>query len=130
MYTVLHKRAKGNKGENIACEFITNNGFQVIERNYLKKWGELDIVAKKDNTIHFFEVKSVIGEFSEKHLNTHRPEDNVDGWKIKHLRRIIETYLDEKGGGLETPFQFHILCVYMNINTHRARVKWLKNMIL
>ena len=130
MDTVLHKRAKGNRGENIACEFITGKGFQVVARNYLKKWGELDIVAKKDNMVHFFEVKSVMVDFSEKYFDTHRPEDNVDGWKVGHLRRIIETYLDEKGGGLETPFQFHILCVYMNMNTHRARVNWLKNMIL
>jgi putative endonuclease len=127
---VLHKRAKGNKGEDIACKFIQSKDFQIVDRNYLKKWGELDIVAKKDNIIHFFEVKSVTGDFSDKFFNAHRPEDNVDGWKVKHLRRIIETYLEEKGGGLNSPFQFHVLCVFMNLNTHRARVKWLKNMIL
>lgn len=130
MDTMLHKRAKGNIGEEIACEFISRKGFMVRDRNYLKKWGELDIVAEKDKEIHFFEVKSVTGEFSEKDFDTHKPEDNVDGWKVKHLRRIIGTYLDEKSGGIETPFQFHILCVYMNMNTHLARVKWLKNMIL
>lgn len=102
----------------------------MLDRNYLKKWGELDIVAKKDKDIHFFEVKSVIRNFSDGSIDSHKPEDNVDGWKVKHLRRIIETYLDEKGGGLETPFQFHVLCVYMDMNTHRACVKWLKNMIL
>ena len=127
---MLHKRAKGNIGENVACEFITGKGFRVVDRNYLKKWGELDIIAQKDKVIHFFEVKSVIGNFSGGPLDSQRPEDNVDGWKVKHLRRIIETYLDEKGGGIGTPFQFHVLCVYMDMNTHRARVKWLKNMIL
>jgi putative endonuclease len=130
MDTVLHKRAKGNKGEDIACKFIINEGFHILDRNYLKKWGELDIVAEKDKVIHFFEVKSVMGDFSKNYFDLHRPEDNVDSWKIKHLRRIIETYLEEKGGGLDTPFQFHVLCVFMNVNTHYAHVKWLKNMIL
>jgi len=127
---VLHKRAKGNIGENIACGFIIGKGFHILDRNYLKKWGELDIVAEKDKMIHFFEVKSVIGDFSEEYFDTHRPEDNVDGWKVKHLRRIIETYLEEKGEGLETPFRFHVLCVFLNMNTHRAHVKWLENLII
>lgn len=130
MNTVLNKRAKGNKGEDIACRFLEKNGFKVVNRNYLKRWGELDIVAKKDNIIHFFEVKSVTGRFDEEFFDTHKPEDNVDGWKVGKLRRIIETYLDEKGGGLDSEFQFHVLCVYMNMETHFAKVKWLKNVIL
>ena len=130
MDTVLHKRAKGNIGENIACEFIASKGFHVLDRNYLKKWGELDIVATKDRMIHFFEVKSIVGNYSDQNSSSHRPEDNVDGWKVKHLRRIVETYLDERSGGQETPFQFHILCVYMNMNNHTARVKMIENVIL
>jgi len=125
----MHKRAKGNKGEDIACTFIQDKGFELITRNYLKKWGEIDIVAKKNSCLHFFEVKSVTVA-AESIESFHRPEDNVHGLKIKRLRRIIETYLEEKGGGLDREFQVHILCVYMDISTHRARVKWLKNIIL
>jgi len=130
MNTVLHQRAKGNIGENIACKYIIGRGFHILDRNYLKKWGELDIVAKKDKLLHFFEVKSVIGDYYAEQFKGHKPEDNVDGWKIKHLRRIIETYLDEKGWGQNAQFEFHVLCVYMNTNTHYAHVEWLKNMIL
>ena len=127
----LHKRAKGRKGEDAACKFLEGKGFVIVDRNYLKRWGELDIIAKKDKIIHFFEVKSVTGDFSEKFFDTHRPEDNVDEWKAKHLRRIIQTYLDNKGEeGMGTEFQFHVLCVYMNLNTRKARVNWLKNIIL
>jgi putative endonuclease len=141
-----HKRAKGNTGENIACEFLKRNGFQILDRNYLKKWGELDIVAKKDisndqllmasgqsrrRELHFFEVKSVTCDLGEKFFDIHRAEDNVDGWKMRKLRRIIETYLGEKGSdGIETPFKFHVLCVYMNMTTRNARVKWLKDIII
>ena len=130
MSEAFHKRAKGNKGEDVACKFIENKGFVVLDRNYQKKWGELDIIAQKDKIIHFFEVKSVTGDFSEKFFDAHRPEDNVDQWKMKHVQRMVETYLGFTGRGLDTPFQFHVLCVYMNIDARKARVKWLKDIIL
>lgn len=129
MEKVLHKRAKGNKGEDIACKFLEHQGFSIECRNFQRKWGELDIVAIKDNVVNFFEVKSVTCNFPD-FLDAHRPEDNVDGWKMKHLRRIIETYLDFTKRGLDAEFRFHVLCVYMDMETHRARVKWLKDIIL
>ena len=130
MEKVLHKRAKGNIGEDIACVFLNRRGFRIICRNFFRKWGELDIIAEKDNVLNFFEVKSVVVGNMSCFDDNHRPEDNVDGWKIKHLRRIVETYLDFSGRGLDSEFQFHVLCVYMDLGTRLARVKWLKNVVL
>ena len=129
MEKLANKREKGNKGEDISCIFLENKGFTVVGRNFMRKWGELDIIAEKDNILHIFEVKSVTCRFPD-FLDAHRPEDNVDGWKIKHLRRIIETYLDFSKRGLDAEFQFHVLCVYMDMETRKARVKWLKNIII
>ena len=53
------KQKIGQIGEDYACEYLEKNGYKVIERNYLKKWGEIDIISKKANKIHFVEVKSV-----------------------------------------------------------------------
>lgn len=39
----------GNLGENIACNFLEKKGFKIIERNYRKKWGEIDIIAQSFN---------------------------------------------------------------------------------
>ena len=54
-----NKRKIGDIGENIACMFLVKRGFKVIGRNYLKKWGEIDIIAEKQGILHFVEVKSV-----------------------------------------------------------------------
>ena len=126
---VMHKRAKGDIGEGVATRFLEAKSFLVLDRNYLRKWGELDIVAQKDGMIHFFEVKSVSLD-SLTNFADHKPEDNVHGLKAKHLRRIIETYLEEKGGGLDIPFQFHVLCVFLNMSTRTGKVQWLQNIIL
>jgi putative endonuclease len=125
----MHTRTKGDTGEGIAGSFLEKQGFSIITRNYLKKWGELDIVATKEGIIHFFEVKS-ISVHDESMLKGHRPEDNVHALKLKRLGRTIEAYLQERGGGLGVEFQFHVLCVYMDISAHRARVKWLRNLII
>lgn len=53
------KQKIGQIGEDCACEYLEKNDYKIVERNYLKKWGELDIVCKKGNKIHFIEVKSV-----------------------------------------------------------------------
>ncbi len=124
----MSTRSIGQKGEDIACIYLVKQGFQICDRNYYRKWGELDIVAKKDKILHFFEVKSVFG--TSVGVDVHRPEDKVHAFKQKNLRRIIETYLGYNGGGLGSEFQFHVLSVYMNTKTSRARVKWIKNVIL
>ena len=152
---MLHKRAqnrdKGNTGEDIACKFLIAHGFTIVDdRNYQKKWGELDIVAKvadqKENSLHFFEVKSVVRNFSASSSSSfglsYKPEDNVHNLKVRHLKKIIQTYLAEKGRAanrwidrqmmerINAEFHFHILCVYMMKKLGRARVKSIKDVIL
>jgi putative endonuclease len=128
----MHTRAIGNIGEDIGCTFLSNKGFFVVDRNYLKKWGELDIVAKSDKTVHFFEVKSVTGTLvkGSGEIGGHQPENNVHGLKRRSIGRMIETYMAEKGYSADTEFYFHVLCVYMDMENRRARVKWLKNIVL
>jgi len=50
--------------------------------------------------------------------------------KIRHIRRMIETYLEETGRGLDAEFQFHVLCVFMSSQERKASVKWIQNIIL
>ena len=74
------------------------HGFDILDRNYTKKWGEIDIVAEKDGKLYFIEVKSVAhlpAEAEAKEGET-RPEDNMHPWKLKRLSRIIQTYLLSK----------------------------------
>lgn len=51
-------RLKGFEAEDKAVRFLENAGFFVIERNFLVKFGEIDIIAQKEGILHFIEVKS------------------------------------------------------------------------
>lgn len=91
MSELTEKRKTGNLGEDLSCRFLTKHGFSIVERNYLRKWGEIDIIAKNGPKTHFIEVKSVscenVTDISEK--GNYRPEDNLHPWKLQRLSRTI-----------------------------------------
>ncbi len=94
---LTNKKIIGNKGEDLAVMFLMKHGLKILERNYWKPWGEIDIVAKDKDTIHFIEVKAKeIYDELEKNSPNYRPEDHMHAWKIKRFKRIIETWLMDK----------------------------------
>ncbi|MEK7607778.1 MAG: YraN family protein [Patescibacteria group bacterium] len=117
---------KGEIGESIACTYLMRNGFEVLDRNYTRKWGEVDIIALKQGILHFIEVKSVTRENFDKNLNI-RPEDQMHAWKQRKLARTIELYINERATG---KWQFDVACVYMNMTQRKARVVLLEDIIL
>jgi putative endonuclease len=51
-------RAKGDEAERKATQYLQKRGFVIIDRNFHSRFGEIDIVALKEGTLHFVEVKS------------------------------------------------------------------------
>ena len=123
----------GELGEEVACKYLIKQGYSVLERNYTKKWGEIDIIAQKDETLFFVEVKSKsvsgLGIVDQSNETTGRPEDNMHPWKLRRLSRTIQTYLIHKRIG-NTPWQFDLLVVYLDIEKRKARVRKVENIIL
>lgn len=124
----------GATGESLATKYLENKGFSVIDRNYRKKWGELDIIVQKDECLHFVEVKTVsrrsFGGKFEQEINNYRPEDNMHPWKLKRLQRAIQTYLLEKYRSKEPLWQFDLICVFLDQEKRVAKVRLIENLIL
>jgi putative endonuclease len=76
----------GRAGEQMAAEWLTEQGFQLICRNWKSGRYELDIVASRADTLHFIEVKSRHGDLFGK------PEDWVDRKKGNHLLAAGEAF--------------------------------------
>jgi ribonuclease HII len=47
----------GNKGEDVASEYLVRHGYSIVDRNWKTKWCEVDIIARKNNRMYFVEVK-------------------------------------------------------------------------
>ncbi|MFA6257627.1 MAG: YraN family protein [Candidatus Paceibacterota bacterium] len=123
----------GEIGENIAVKFLMKHNFLIIDRNYTKKWGEIDIVAKKDNKLYFIEVKSVARETLDNVFNetsNYRPEDNMHPWKLKRLSRTIQTYLLSEKISDEKEWQVDLLIVFLDIKNKKAKIKVVNDIIL
>ncbi|MEI6480398.1 MAG: YraN family protein [bacterium] len=118
----------GEIGEQEAVNYLINKGFNIIERNYTRKWGELDIVAKKSNVLHFIEVKSITVRDIFSRENSYRPEDNMHLWKVKRLQRALETYLMDREVDENTEWQFDLACVYLKEN--EVRVEFIEDIVL
>lgn len=87
---LLDKDLTGIIGEKFAANYLLSKHYQILYKRYtLPRWGELDIIAQKDNTIYFVEVKT-----SKSNLD---PLDSITHYKIKHLQRSIEYYFCERG---------------------------------
>jgi len=126
----------GKLGEDIACRFLKEKGFLILERNYRKKWGELDIVCEKEKMLHFVEVKSVSREMEnggvthETPKDEYQPEDAIHEWKIKRLMRVIQSFISEKYRNEEPEWQFDIAAVFLDINRKNAKIRFTENVIL
>lgn len=129
------KQKIGEEGENVASNYLEKQGFVVLERNYTKKWGEIDIVGSKDNKLYFFEVKSTSVAHEtipggSRETGEYRPEDNMHPWKLRRLSRTIQTYLLEKHVPESMDWQFDVLIVYLNLEKRTATVRREENIIL
>ena len=120
------KRKIGDIGEEVVCKYLETKGFRVLERNYLRKWGEIDIVAEKGQLLSFIEVKSVSREPGK----GYRPEENMHPAKLKRLHRVIKTYLLDRKVPEGKEWRVDVACVYLDFSTRKAKVEMLENVIL
>lgn len=126
MKTKTEKQVVGKIGEDIAVKFLVKQGFTVVERNYLKKFGEIDVVCRQGGKWHFVEVKTV--SVSRETSDDHRPEENVHVAKQTRIGRTIQVYLNENDSDDE--WEFHVVGVVLNTVKKTARVRFLKDIII
>ena len=125
------KRKKGDLGEDITCRYLEKRGYRLVERNYWKPWGEIDIVVEKANIISFVEVKS-ISIFAGRQVSREsiRPEENFHPAKLKRLHRAIQTYLLDHKVPESKGWQIDLACVYLDFSTKKAKVELIENIVL
>ncbi len=79
----------GQLGEEIAEKYLKKKGYKILERNYKRPWGEIDIITEKEEDIIFVEVKTLAGP-------DFLPEESISPKKKKKLIRASKMYLWQK----------------------------------
>ena len=119
----------GKLGEYLAQKYLLNKGYFILETNFKnnfgKQLGEIDIIAQKDQTLVFVEVKTRKKSFSHNVL----PEENITKNKLYKLNRITQIYLKIKK--LQNkPYQFDAISILYDPATKKAQVKHLENIFI
>lgn len=110
-------KSTGKIGEELAADFLTRKGYQILEKNWGNKWGEIDIIARDNETVVFVEVKTKIG------INFGTPEEMVNWRKLNQIQKLASSYPLSQN----TQLRIDVVAVVLNpdyslnsINHHQA----------
>ena len=130
----------GKLGEEIAVKYLISKGFNIIDRNFHVKGGEIDIIATKDlsnfhvkcKNIAFIEVKTKkVLNFEEIKDNIFSPENNLTKSKRQRLLKAVKYYIYSKRLKEEDlNIQTIALIVFLETNSHKAKIKMYEDFIL
>jgi len=98
----------GKKGEQLAVNFLVKNGYEIIERNYRFDKAEVDIIARKEETLAIIEVKT------RSSIDFGDPQDFVKPRQIQRLVKAVDEYVTVNG--LKVEVRFDIIAIVKNAN--------------
>ena len=112
----------GEMGENVAEDFLREEGYKILDKNYRTKYFEIDIIAKKKDVLHFVEVRTKTNE------KFGSPEETIDYKKKEKLLRSAKAYTtfnDCKG-----KYQVDVICIVLDGLGNVDRLNYYQNIDL
>lgn len=98
----------GLEAESLVSSHLAGKGYTILDRNWRRPWGELDIVASYRGVVHFVEVKA-----SRANVAGFEPFLRADGHKMHKVQRTAQTWLATKRCGPDTEWQLDIVSVVL-----------------
>lgn len=102
---MINKRTVGSRYENEAAAFLQKQGFQILEKNYRDRYGEIDLIAKEGTYLVFVEVKY------RSNIKNGYPEEAVDRRKQDRIRHAAQYYLYKKRLGEDVACRFDVVSI-------------------
>ncbi|MCQ4087172.1 YraN family protein [Saccharibacillus sp. JS10] len=102
----FNRKEKGRAAEEAAANYVEQQGWTILERNWSCRSGELDLIAENGETIVIVEVRSRSG------LGYGSPAESVDRRKIQKVRQTAEIYL-QRVGKIDRRIRFDVIAVML-----------------
>lgn len=116
----------GILGEALACKYLQRKGYVLIEKNFQNtkgyKYGEIDIIAQKEKTLIFIEVKTRVAQKNTVII----PEENISPNKLRNLEKIASTYISMKRLW-HMNYRFDAVSILLYLDDKKAKVRHLEN---
>ena len=113
-------QSSGERGESLALHHLRGKGYAIIETNYRKRYGEIDIIARDRDTLVFIEVKY------RRHGGFGTGLEAVDGRKQQRLCRVAAEYLQSHHQG-ECNARFDVIAVSPKPDGSGAMIEHIEN---
>ena len=112
---------EGKYGEDLACQFLKNHGYKILERNFRIRGGEIDIIALDGKTLVYIEVKTRTS------YRFGRPEESITLRKLKFLERAAKFYRVKRKNLIRLPDLERIDFVGVDLSNSEPVIKLIKN---
>ena len=110
--------AVGKRGEDFAAAYLMARGFRVLARNFLTRYGEIDLVVARGTDLRFVEVKTRM---------THQygyPEEAVTRLKLHHLMRASEIWLSKSRQAWKR-YQMDVIAIDLS-KANQVETSWIE----
>lgn len=113
------KNKTGVWGEIYAARYLRDNGYEILDANYVCRFGELDLVAAKNSVVCVVEVKT-------RNEKTHiRPMEAVDEGKRNRLEMAAKSFLSNTK--IMAQIRFDVCEVFVDDNDGLVRINYIEN---
>jgi putative endonuclease len=114
------RQLRGQEAETLACDFLIRQGLELVERNYRRRLGELDLVLRERDTLVIVEVRT------RARSDYGGAAASVDGWKRRRLVRAAQQLLQQRRELARMPSRFDVVVVH-GVGTEAPRVEWIRH---
>jgi len=113
----MNTREEGKNKEEMAERYLKKRGYKVVERNYQKKVGEIDLIVKKDRTLVFVEVRSL----KKGHID---PIETINAKKREKIIKTARLFLMEHEEFEGYDVRFDVVGILGNKINHVENAFW------
>ncbi|MCR4392957.1 MAG: YraN family protein [Dehalococcoidales bacterium] len=118
----MERKSTGQLGENIAREFLKKKGYNILEKNYRCREGEVDIIARKGEYLVFVEVRTRTNQ------NFGIPEESINIEKERHLLVAANHYLQQNRRA-DCAWRIDVVAIELNRDNGVKRIELIENAV-
>lgn len=123
---ITEKRKFGDIGEDIAKNYLISKGYEILDQNYrIKNIGEIDIVARINREIVFFEVKTR----DVKHETFFPPETSINEKKRRNLKKICQLYIMDKYRNNQVNWKVDAILISVDYRSGEYKIGHVENIL-
>jgi len=118
----MKRRDTGILGEKLARDFLSKNGYHILETNYRCPAGEVDIIARREDTLVFVEVRT------KKSLEFGSPEESITPKKAERLKTVAAHY-GQNHDNLPSSWRIDLIAIQLDRNNRVSRIELIENAV-